>query len=98
MDPEEAAKLLRLGESLGVERGHILRLRAYENDDDLAKCLLAIQSESNMANHLVRELLISSFGISIGDIQILHLGWDGAISDADLNVGLRERIVRTDKR
>ncbi len=85
MDPEKAAKLLRQGESLGVERGHILQLRtAYENDDDLAKCLLAIQSESNMANHLVRELLISSFGLSIGDIQILHLWWDGAISDADL--------------
>ncbi|MEW4564747.1 hypothetical protein AB1K70_19560 [Bremerella sp. JC770] len=96
MNPEQADKLLELGERMGVQKRHILRLRtACENDDDLAECILAIKSESNMTNHLVRELLISSFGLSIGDIQILHLWWEDAISDAELNASLRELIVKS---
>ncbi|WP_146430432.1 hypothetical protein [Blastopirellula retiformator] len=94
MNPVKANELLNFGLKLGVPKELTLQLRlAFEENRCLATTVRQFQLDG-MDNHHARILLVAAFDLSIGDIQILHLWWEGFLMDEDLDLDLREKIAK----
>jgi hypothetical protein len=94
MESTKAEELIAYGEKLGIPKELTLLLRnVYKENRSLSETIRHIQN-GGMDNHHVRILLVSAFDLPIGSIQILHLWWEGFITDADLDIDLREKIAQ----